>query len=250
LAHSRRIAGDLFGAEQAFRRAEEQLRRGTRDHLERAHVLVLKAVLRRAQRRFFEAERLLRRALSIWLSAGESKRAIEAMLSWSIVHAEHGEPERAIRLLREASELPAALSDPHLALAIHHNLAMFLIQAEKFLEAEGVLLHIRGLYEQLTGAELRQQWVLGLLARGRGRMDEAEALFVELQSIFLKQGLVYDAAQVNLELALVFLETGRTAEAGNLAHEALAVFVGLRVEREALAAFLLTRWTEAPPPPA
>jgi tetratricopeptide (TPR) repeat protein len=145
LANTRRLSGDLFGAERAFARAEEHLRRGTRDHLERAQVLVFKATLRCVQSRFEEAERLLRRALSIWLSAGESRRAIEAMLIWSRVYREHGDPARAIRLLREASGLPAALSDASLAPAIYHHLAVCLLDAGKLLEAEGVLLYSREL---------------------------------------------------------------------------------------------------------
>lgn len=251
LANARRIAGDHFGAERAFGRAEEHLRIGTRDPLERAHMLVLKATLCRVQCRFGEAERLLRRALSIWLWAGESRRAVEAMLTWSVVYAEHYEPERAIRLLREASGLPAALSDPQLALAIHHNLALCLIQVGKFLEAEGLLLHNRGLYDRYysPGAD-SLQWAEGRLAHGLGRMAEAEARLTELRATFLKQGRTFDTAQVTLELALVVLATGRAAEAEDLAHEALPVFVSLGVEREALAAYLLTRWAEAPPPPA
>ncbi len=145
LANTRRISGDLPEAERAFARAEEHLRRGTRDRLERAQTLVLKATLRRVQRRFEEAERLLRRALSIWLSAGESRGAIEAMLTWSRVYREHGDPARAIRLLREASGLPAALSDSSLAPAIYHHLAVCLFDAGKLLEAEGVLLYSREL---------------------------------------------------------------------------------------------------------
>src|SRR6185436_2677687 len=210
LANTRRIAGDLLGAERAFARAEEHLRQGTRDRLERAQVLVLKATLRSVQCHFAEAERLLRRALSIWL--------------W-----------------REASGLPAALSEPHLALRIHHNLAIFLINAGKFLEAEGVLLHNRRLYDgiHVPGGDLCRQWAEALLARGLGRMAEAETLFTELRSMFLDQGRMHDAAEVTMELALVFLATGRTAETEDLAHEALAVFAALGVEREALAAFLL-----------
>ncbi len=206
LANTRRISGDLLGAERAFARAEEHLRRGTRDRLERAQVLMLKATLRRVQCRFGEAERLLRRALSIWLWAGESRRAVEAMLIWAVVYGDHGEPERAIRLLREASGLPAALSDPYLALTIHHNLAIFLISAGKFLEAEGVLLHNRSLYDgiHVPGGDLCRQWAEALLARGLGRMAEAETLFTELRSLFLKQGRMHDAAEVTMELPWSF----------------------------------------------
>jgi tetratricopeptide (TPR) repeat protein len=247
LANTRRISGDLLGAEGAFARAEEHLRRGTRDRLERAQTLVLKATLRRVQCRFGEAERLLRRALSIWLWAGESRRAVEAMLTWSIMYVDHGKPERGIRLLREASELPAALSDPCLAFSIHHNLAVLLIEAEKFLEAEGLLLYNRNLSScvQFPGFEWARKGAEGALARGLGRMAEAEACFTELRSLFLRQGRTRDAAQANLELALVFLSTGRAAKAEDLAREALTVFVALRMEREALAAFLLARWAGA-----
>lgn len=252
LANTRRISGDLLGAERAFARAEEHLRRGTRDHLERAHTLVLKATLRRVQNRFSEAERLLRRALSIWLWAGESRRAVEAMLTWSLVYKEHGEPDRAIRLLREASGLPAALSDPYLALTIHHNLAVCLLDAGKLLEAEGVLLYNRKLCRDahFPGTELRSQWAEGQLARELGRSAEAEALLIAVRDGFLEQGMPCDAACVTLDLALLRLRTGRTAESADLADEARTMFVALRVEREALAAFLLARRAEATSPPA
>jgi tetratricopeptide (TPR) repeat protein len=252
LANTRRISGDLPGAERAFARAEEHLRRGTRDRLERAQLLVLKAVLRRTQRQFHEAERLLRRALSIWLSAGESRRAVEAMLTWSLVYKEHGEPDRAIHLLREASGLPAALSDSSLVSAIHHNLAVCLLDAGKLLEAEGVLLCSRELCPgpQAPGVELRRQWVAGQLAGELGRNAEAEALFIEVRDGFLEHGIPYEAAQVTLELAAISLRTGRSAEAEGRAREALEVFGALRVEREAMAAFLLTRWAAAAGPPA
>jgi tetratricopeptide (TPR) repeat protein len=239
LANNRRIAGDHLGAERAFGRAEEYLRRGTRDHLERAHTLVLKAILRRAQRQFYEAERLLRRALSIWLSSGESQRAVEAMIAWSLVYREHGEPERGIRLLREACELPAALSHPGLSLAIHHSLAACLIDAGKLLEAQGVLLHNRGLYQQVHGSETRLRWIEGELAGEMGKTAEAETILLAVRHDFLAQGIAYDAAIVTLDLALYVLRAGRAAEAKELAQDAFAIFVALGVEREALAAFLL-----------
>lgn len=240
LANARRIAGDLLGAERAFEWAEKYLRQGTRDRLERAQLLVCKASLRRLQRRFEESERLLRRALSIWLSAGESRRAVEAMLTWSVIYKEYDEPERGIRLLREASGLPAALSDPHLALAIHHNMALFLIHAGKFLEAEGMLLHNHDVYDRLRARGARQ-WAEGLLARELGRMSEAEARFRGLREMYLKQGKTYETAAVNIELALVCLSTGQVSDAEDLAREALAVFIGLGLERDAFAAYLLAQ---------
>lgn len=241
LANARRIAGNFLGAEWAFERAEKHLRQGTRDRLERAQVLVLKASLWRLQNRLTEAERLLRRALSIWLSAGESRRAVEAMIVWALVYQEYGEPERSIRLLREASELPAAVRDPRLALAIYHNLATCLLDAGKLLEAQGVLLFNRELYERVPGTVLRGRCIEGQLAGELGRTAEAEALLTEARDAFLEQGLIYDAALVTIDLAQVSLQAGRAADAEVLAREAFAVFVGLRVEREALASYLLAQ---------
>lgn len=62
IANARRAGGDFAGAEAAFGRAELYLREGSGDPLERAHLLAVKAQLRRAQRRFLEAESLSRRA--------------------------------------------------------------------------------------------------------------------------------------------------------------------------------------------
>ena len=70
IANARRAAADFSGAEQAFLEAQACLRCGTRGLLERAELLAFKARLRRAQRRFPEAVRLLRRAASIRRAVG------------------------------------------------------------------------------------------------------------------------------------------------------------------------------------
>lgn len=239
VANARRISGDFMDAEQAFAQAEVHLRRGTRDPMERAHLLVFKAVLRRGQRRFAEAERLLRRTLSICLWAGDSRRSVEAMLTLSLVFRESGEPERAIRLLRDACEIPSAATDARLRLAIHHNLASCLIDAGKFLEAEGVLLHNRDLYDQMPGADVRRRWTEAQLARELGRTEEAEVLLTGVRDSFLEHGLTHDAALVTLDMALLCWQTGRMAEAVEPARAALRMLSAIGVERDALAAFLL-----------
>ena len=62
IANARRSACDYAGAEAAFAHAEVHLREGWCDPLEKAQLLVVKAALRRAQRRYVEAESLFRRA--------------------------------------------------------------------------------------------------------------------------------------------------------------------------------------------
>ncbi|HEX9944434.1 MAG TPA: hypothetical protein VGG03_20685, partial [Thermoanaerobaculia bacterium] len=67
IGNSCRVRSDLQGAEEAFSSGYAHLRKGTRDSLERAVLLDLEASLRRDQRRFDEASRLLKRAISIFL---------------------------------------------------------------------------------------------------------------------------------------------------------------------------------------
>lgn len=241
VANARRIAGDFMESEQAFAHAEAHLRRGTRDPLERAQTLILKSVLRREQGRFQEAERLLRRTLSICLWAGDSRRSVETMITLSLVYREVGGPERAIWLLREASELPLAASDARLRLTIHHNLAMCLVDAGKFLDAEGVLLHNRELYDRLKTpwTDLHRNWIEAILARELGRTEQAETLLIRVRDSSVEHGRTADAALATLEMALLYSQAGRAAEAAEPARTALGMFSALGVPRDALAAFIL-----------
>jgi tetratricopeptide (TPR) repeat protein len=241
VANARRIAGDFLESEQAFTRAEIHLRRGTRDYLEKANTLIFKAVLRKRQGRFQDAARLLRRALSVCLAAGDSRRAVETLLTLSLVYQEWGAPERAIRLLRDACELPLASSDARLRLTMHHNLAVCLVDAGKFLEAEGVLLHNRELYDRLEipGTDLRRNWIEAALARELGRTEQAETLLTRVRDSFLEHGMASDAASATLEMALLYAQAGRAAEAAEPARAALGMFSALGVPRDALAAFIL-----------
>ena len=68
-----RLRFDFQGAEEAFRQAPHNSKKGTRDGLEQAIFLDLKASLRRGQRRFDESAcELLRRAVDLFLEPSES----------------------------------------------------------------------------------------------------------------------------------------------------------------------------------
>lgn len=88
IADARRAVADLGGAEAALRRAEAELRAGTGDPLEKARLLACKARLRTAQHRPDEAAGLLRRSVSIFLSAGELQSAAES-IAFLILTGEH-----------------------------------------------------------------------------------------------------------------------------------------------------------------
>src|SRR3954447_14789841 len=99
-----RLRFDFQRAEEAFGQSYQELKKGTRDGLERAIFLDLKASLLRDQRRFGEALRLLQRAEELFLSLGERHRAGRSLVSRSIVYNQMADPEQAVTTLRRAVE--------------------------------------------------------------------------------------------------------------------------------------------------
>jgi tetratricopeptide (TPR) repeat protein len=238
LGNALRIAGDLHGADDAFGTAGSCWRAGTRDRLARARLLALEASLRRAQRRLAEADGLLRRAIAIYLNAGEDHRAGEAILAQAMVAREAGEPVRAIALLREADERIEHGRSRRLDLCVRHNLADWLAEAERFQEARAVLTRSRELYDRHRDrpTRLRRLWVEGKIAAGLGQLEEAAGLLAEVRAGFAAEGLGYVAALAALDLAMIAARRGRAAEARALAAEALPAFRAREVGREVLAA--------------
>jgi len=241
MANARRIASDLRGADEALARAEELLRAGTRDSLERARLLYYKASLRRAQRRFGEAAGLLDRAVGIYRRAGETHLAGEAILARAVAEKEAGFPERAIELLREASRLIDRAVDPRLTLCICHNLIDWLTEAGRCLEAQGLMARSGEVYRRFADAptRLRRLWVQGKIARGLGQLADAAALFDRVREGFVELGIGYDAALAALDLAGVDTQLGRTEEVKRLASEMLPIFRSRDVHREAIAALIV-----------
>ena len=241
VGNARRIAADLRGADQAFAAARELLCAGSRDRLERAHLLSLEASLRRAQRRFADADSLLRRAIAIYRHAGERHLLGESILKRAFVLKERGEPEPAIALLQEADGLIDRRQDPRLELCARHNLADWLTEAGRFLEAQGVLARSRQLYGRFPDrpTQLRRLWVEGKVAAGLGRWEEAADRFAEVRDGFAAERLPYDAALAALDLGVAWARLGRTAEVRALAAEVLPVFRSRELKRETLAALLV-----------
>lgn len=238
LANSRRLRSDLRGAEEAFGRAEEHLRKGTQDPVERAILLDLKASLLRAQRRFDEALGDLRRAVSIFLQYGHPHRAGRSLLNMENVYHHMGDPEAAIPLLYRALELIDPEQEPRLLLCARHNLIDDLAEAGRFQEAQSLYRETRPFYRDFTDAwtQNRRRWVKGKIVRGLGQTAHAESLFVAARDGFIAEGVPYDTALVSLELAMIYAEQGRTADLKRLAEEMVPIFSSLKIHREALAA--------------
>ena len=233
-----RVRFELQGAEEAFEKAFTLLRQGTGDVLERALLLDLRASLRRDQRRFAAAERLLLRALRIYREVGETHRVGRALVSMSLVYEQAGTPERSIPLLHEALELIDAEREPRLLWSAHHNLITTLAEAGRFMEARGLFIQARPLYDRFLDGHTQNRchWVAGRIARGLGQTQKAETHLQAARTGFLSEEAAYDTALVSLDLALLYAEQGRTAELKRIAEEMLAIFSSRQIHREALAA--------------
>jgi tetratricopeptide (TPR) repeat protein len=243
IANLRRRASDLAGSEAAFQTAYAHLRRGTREPFERALFLDLKASLRRAQRRFDEATRLLGRAVAIFKAQGDEARAAKSLLSQSLVHDFAGQSEQAIAVLLEALPLIEATQDEHMLATAWHNLITCYTSEGRFIEAQGLYRKARPLYRKYETTWLgdRRLWVKGRIERGLGQGASAEALFLAARERFLKKQIPYEAALVSMELAMLYTEQRRTVELRQLAIEMLPIFTSLGIHREALAALSFLR---------
>lgn len=238
LGNSRRVRSDLHGAEEAFERAEAHLSKGTGDTVERAILLDLKASLARDQRRFDDALRLLRRAVSIFLQYGHRHRAGRSLLNMENVHHHMGNPEAAIPLLYQSIELIDSEREPRLLLCARNNLIDDLAEAGRFGEAQILYRQSRSLYRDFTDAwtQNRRKWVKGKIVHGLGQLQQAESLFLAAREGFVSEGIPYDTALVSLELATLYAEQERTADLKRLAEEMFPIFSSLKIHREALAA--------------
>ncbi len=241
-ANALRVCGQLSEASLLLDSARFLLRsEGGGDRLVRAELDHLEGVLRRAQRRFDQAEALLGRATLTFEAQDLPELAAQSLLSLGVMYQEQQDGRRAAETAEKAARLLDPETEPTLYLYARHNYADGLCEAGHFNEARTVLnenapLHAR-YGDQLS--HFRVAWVEGKVARGLGHLGEAESHFLVSRHGFLKHDIAFDAALVSLELASLYLETGRTAEVQELAAEMVAVFSRLEIHREATSALLL-----------
>lgn len=234
---------DIEGAEEAFTRAYSLLKKGTRDGLERAIYLDLKASLRTDQRQFEEALRLLQRAVEIFLSYGERHRAGRSLMKVSIVHYYAGNPEAAIPVLHRCLSMLDPEREPRVLLCARHNLIFYLAELGRSLEAQRLYNETRPLYRSFNEpwVQNRRKWVRGKIAKGLGQPGQAEIQLTAARDGFLAEGIPYDTALVSLELAHLYAEQGRTEDLKRISAEMLPIFSSRNIHREALAALAFFR---------
>lgn len=241
LGNAERSVGDLAGAEARLAAARAELERGTGDPIEEAELYYFLSSLRRGQRRFDEALRLVRRSRRLFRELGDHHREGHAWGAEGVIHSVAGDLDQAIQCHRRALAKLDAEEDPRLALGVRHNLLWDLLQTDCSDDALRELEALRPRYAELGDRMnlLKLRWMEGRLARRLGQRERAETILREACGGFTTAAIPYEAALVGLDLALLLAEERRHAEVAELAGELLAVFQSLGVSRETIAAWVV-----------
>jgi tetratricopeptide (TPR) repeat protein len=241
LGGAQRIRGDFHAAEASFVRAEQRLKSGTGDLVEKAQVLLLKASLRGNQQRFREAFQLLDRVMSLGRRCEDDHLRGKALIMRGFLLGLANDPESAIRHLTEGLEKVDPESDPRLVIVAQHNLTLYLAEGGRYMEAMRLLESARPLYYQVGDqmSLLRLRWVEGKIASALGHFNEAEELLRGVQKELVERELGYDAALLSLDLATIYASQGRSAEMRRLAEEMIPIFKSRDIHREAIAALFV-----------
>lgn len=242
LGNSLRLAGDLMGADRAFRRGSSFLT-GSFDPFEKAEFLGLLGSLRRDQRRFDEALETLDEAQDLLEEIQEIRRIPRILIKKGALWLDRAEPAKALELLLEAQRGLEPGQDPRTDLAIRHNLAICYVDLERYTEARRIFRDNRELYARITDpwTRLRVQWLEGILAAEAGRTSQGEALLSEVRAAYIEAEKGYEAAFVSLELARLYARQKRYAELRSIAREMAGVFFAHQIHREGVLALAYLR---------
>ncbi len=243
LGNTRRVAGDLPGAETDLARALERAGLGTGDPLLLARIMDLSASVYTGQRRFDEAFRLLDWTHAIYLAQGDEHWAGRTLISKGISAGYALDADAAIRLIGEGLRLIDPRRDPGLVLVGVHSLINFLVDGSRFAEASKLIDLSRELYAAYGERfeQLKARWVEGRIAAALGDDARAEEAFLEVRAGFERGELPCEAALVALDLAAVWLRQDRTCEIRELIDQTVAIFRARKMRREAIGALLMLR---------
>lgn len=243
VANCRRISSDLRGSAEAFEESAVHLEKGTGDALERARYLDLKTSYLRASRQFEAAARTIAAAIEGFRASAEPHLEGRALLAYSKLLYDTGQPEKSMAVLERASNLLDFDRDPHLEFVYKLQMLWYLTALGRNQEAFELLPEVRTLSRSLAPRleRLRFLWLEGVLRWNAGQAALAEEALKQVREGFISAGVGYDVALVSLDLAALYLLSGRTRVVRHLVFEMMPIFAGLHVQRELLAAWSLLK---------
>lgn len=234
----KRIAQDLEGARADLEAAWKLLETGTGNVLERADVLSLRGSWNVDLGFCKEAEELFARAINLYRLAGNDSMVGRAMVGQALAIGSQ-DPERAIRILKEASGYINPIKEPWVELCLRHNLAWCLHEAGQDLEALGVLKGSRGLDQKFRNRTIPALWLEGRIRRNLGDLSKAEELFERAATDFLERGLTREFLRCTLELATMLYAQGDRTRALQILSSLYRLLGFWHMPTERLVVFLL-----------
>ena len=231
LASARCLANDHRGAEQAFSTAE----RFGPDTATQADIALFKASLRRDQRNFDESWQLLDQAVALYKQAGATDQLTTVLISRATVRFEEGDAAAAIPFLEEAQGQIDEKTEGFLKLALYHNLVSAYADTGRYSQALELLPQTRELSAKYGRGHhrIRLRWLEGVILRGRGQFDQAEAALLEARESFTRIEDTVSAAMVCLDLAQLYHRQNRFDDLEQLSASMVPLFGALQQHREA-----------------
>ncbi|HEX4955839.1 MAG TPA: hypothetical protein VF017_20820 [Thermoanaerobaculia bacterium] len=230
-----RLQDQLQRAERAFGEASRAVRLGSGDPLLAAELAAQLAALKRDQRHFDEALRLLEIAERRFRRAGDLHQAGRVLLLAATTWRQVGQLSRALACHLEAADLLDFEREPGLRYKVLHNLVVLYEQLGQ--PGHALLIHAqlgRVRDVQLARTDrLREHWLEGWLLASLGAAEQGRGILDQVRRAFLAEKRSYDAALVTLDLARLCLQQGLQGEVRRLVGEMLPVFAALEIEREA-----------------
>jgi tetratricopeptide (TPR) repeat protein len=235
--NAQRAAHRLREAEEAFVRAVECWKEGSKDFRLWVRLMDIRASLLGEQHRTDDAIDILDDVFQAYSQLGDRHSAGRAQVKRAVYIGYGGDPETAVELLDEALKLLDAHREPDLVSMATHNRLWFLVDSGRCRQARADLWRQRRWMLQYQDlGEISRVRVAYLEARinaGLGELDRAErGLRTALDGLAAEELRVLRGV-VSLELAVVWMRQGRLADASTLATETAASLLAIGVPREA-----------------
>lgn len=240
LGNSLRVSDQLEKAEAAFGYARQLFELGTRTEVLEIRLFDLEASLDIDCRRFCSAQIKLERIYRYHLRQKDLHCAGRALLKLALCSRFAGNDLNSLKLTRQSLAAIDTKREPSLGYAAMHNEVAVLNDLGRFEEAERKFFILRAWRPHAGGRinQLKFRWEEARIDAGLERLERAETIFREVREGFLEVNRAYDSALASLDLSAVLLTQRKTEDAKEVVAAAYKIFVGLRIQREALMAVL------------
>lgn len=241
ISNSKRLIGDLHGAEEAIEQALESLEWGTGDPLDEANVLSIYGSLLTDLGRIDEAMDVLGAAARDAREVGDTQLQAKLVLQQASSIGWY-DPARGLELTRRAVLLLEPGHNPSLDLVARYQLMFLRCEIGQVREARLLFDASRFLF---SGQKNQAFWhcrilqLEAVLARQEGRLEACGSFLRQLLAHYAERRMNHDIALTTLDLAEVLTASRRFAEAQELLENILPLFRQWRVNSDVLRAWLM-----------